>query len=246
MHERMRNVKTLSDQSRLSGRLTLICLAMILIGGCSSAKPRNWSPKEHSQADGSFRLAAGDELTLRFFGAPDLNTTQVVRRDGKITMELIGDIKVLGYTPTEVQSALAKLYEKQLQIREVSVTVSSPGPIYVSGAVGAAGVFNTQRPTTALEAIMEAGGFTELESDIKNVLVIRLEDSKWKSYFLNFKEVMQGEREDPFFLQPYDMVYVPRTPIRKANQFISQYINQMVPRLGFFTLDADGNAQFVF
>jgi len=163
-----------------------------------------------------------------------------------VTLDLVGDIKVSGYTPGEVQDALAKLYERELQVREVSVTISSPGPIYVSGAVDSPGAFNTVRPTTALEAIMEAGGFTELESDLKNVLVIRREDLKWKSYYVNFQDVLKGKTEDPFYLQPYDVVYVPRTPIRKANQFISQYINQMIPRLGFFSIDGDGDVRFIF
>jgi protein involved in polysaccharide export with SLBB domain len=237
---------TVLDQSKSCGRLALIGVGLLLIAGCSSAKPRNWSPKDHSLADESFRLAAGDEISLRFFGAPDLNSTQIVRRDGKVTLDLIGDLKVEGYTPGEVQDALAKHFKSQLQVDEVSVTISSPGPIYVSGAVGSPGAFNTLRPTTALEAIMEAGGFSELESDLKNVLVIRREGAKWISYYVNFKDVLKGETEDPFYLQPYDVVYVPRTPIRKANQFVSQYINQMIPRLGFFSIDDQGDVRFVF
>jgi len=220
-------------------------LAVLLLTGCSTAKPRNWQPKNHSVPDLSFRLAPGDEVSLRFFGAPDLNATQTVRRDGNITLDLVGDVNVAGMTPAEVQGVLGKQFDQQLQIKEISVTVTSPGPIYVTGAVGEPGPYNMIRPTTALEAVMEAGGFFEMEAEVRNVLVIRREDNKWTSYVVNFKDVLNGKKEDPFYLQPYDVVYVPRTTIVKANQWIEQYISRMIPRIGI-GINSSGEVTYLF
>ena len=203
-------------------------------------------PEEHSVADESFILAPGDEIIVRFFGAPELNSTQVIRRDGKITLDLVGDVNVAGNTPAQAQTSLNQLYENQLQVKEVSVSISSPGPVYVSGSVNGPGVYNTIRPTSAFEAIMEAGGFVAQEAEVRNVLVIRRQENKWKSYVLNFEKVLDGQPEDLFYLQPYDIVYVPRTGIVKANQWVDQYINRLIPRLGFIGVDSQGEVTVFF
>ena len=37
---------------------------------------------------------------------------------------------------------------------------------------------------------------------------------------------------EPFYLEPLDIVYVPRTKIVRVNQWIDQHINQLIPILG--------------
>ena len=233
-----------------AGRFFMACcglgaMAVGLTSGCASTPKRNWAATEHSIPMYDMQLAAGDELDIRFFGAPELNTQQVVRRDGKITLHLVGDIRVVGYSPQTVQQALQKLYEKQLQVTDIAVTISSPAPVYVNGAVLNPGPVRTVRPLTALEAIMATGGFQATQAKIGHVIVLRFEEQKWKAYDLNFEEVLAGETEDPFFLQPYDIVYVPRTKIVKVNQWVDQYINRMIPRLPF-AIDSDGTATVFF
>ena len=35
------------------------------------------------------------------------------------------------------------------------------------------------------------------------------------------------------YLKPYDIVYIPKTSIANVNLWIEQYMNRMVPRIGF-------------
>jgi polysaccharide export outer membrane protein len=186
----------------------------------------------HSKPEPVLRLAAGDQVSVSFLGAPELNTVQTVRRDGKISLRMLGEIRAEGATPKELQDMLLELYKPQLQIKELSVTVQSLSPIFVAGSVNKPGRIDAVRPMTALEAIMEAGGFNERQAELRSVIVIRHEGGRRFGYRLNLQPVMAGEEEPDFYLKPMDIVYVPRMFIAKVNQWIDQYISGILPRLG--------------
>jgi len=165
--------------------------------------------KEAVKSD-SIVLREGDVVKITFPGAPNLNTTQQIRRDGKISLQLVGEFKAVGMTPTDMERELIKLYGPQLQTKEVSVTIeSSAFPVYVTGAVLRPGKIMSDRPLTALEAIMEAGGFDYAKANLKKVTVIRHENDRTQHFKLNLKGVLQGEQSEQFNLKPSDIIYVP-------------------------------------
>lgn len=155
-------------------------------------------------------LMAGDVIQISFPGAPDLNITQTIRRDGQIDLPLIEEVYAVGKTPDELEEMLIELYEPQLVTSEVQVTVvSSSIQIFVSGSVGSPGKIMVNRRITALEAIMEAGGPIMGRSNLKNVTVIRDEGGVRNNYKVNIKEILDGKPVKPFILQPSDIVFVP-------------------------------------
>jgi polysaccharide biosynthesis/export protein len=152
----------------------------------------------------------GDVLKISFPGAPNLDTTQQVRRDGRITLAMVGEFKAAGLTPSDLEKELITAYSSQLVSKEVMVTVvSSSFSVFVTGAVMRPGKIMTDRPITALEAVMEAGGFDPTKADMKAVVVIRNEEGGTKNYPLNLKLVLEGKSNVPFYLKPSDIVYVP-------------------------------------
>lgn len=154
-------------------------------------------------------LREGDVLKITFPGTPSLNTTQTIRKDGIISLPLVGEVKAAGLTPTELDQKLMDLYASQLTSKQVSVEVqSSSYPIYVTGAVLRPGKMMTDHSMTALEAVMEAGGFDYAKADMKHVVVIRKEADGTKNYILNLKAVMNGETGHPFYLKPDDIIFV--------------------------------------
>lgn len=212
-------------------RLCLTCLGVLVLMGCASAPKQNWS-EEQSKPKTEFVLAPGDEVQISFFGAPELNTTQVIRRDGCIALRLVGDFRAEGKTPMALQQELAALYAQQLQVKEAAVEVRSMVPVFVAGAVKASGRIVLDRPLTALQAIMQTGGFNEFDAEPSTVIVIRHESSRWVGYTMDLSPALQGKPGPSFYLQPFDIVYVPRSRISKANQWVEQHINRMLPRLG--------------
>jgi len=166
--------------------------------------------KKLSNAPEAIILREGDVVEVTFPGAANLNTTQQIRRDGKIDLPLVGELKAAGMMLADLQAEILKLYEPQLVTKEVNVTLkSSFFPVFVTGAVLRPGKITTDRPITALEAIMEAGGFDYTKANLKAVQVIRNQAGQVKNYKLNLKLPLQGKPSEPFYLKPSDIVFVP-------------------------------------
>jgi polysaccharide export outer membrane protein len=190
----------------------MLLLVVFAFAGCQTSK-LNESSKQiapdqsHSEI---ITLQEGDDLKISFPGSASLDTTQQIRRDGKISLPLVGEIQAAGETPDDLQQNLINLYAPQISSKEVIVTVeSSAFPVYVTGCVIRPGKISSDRPMTALEAVMEAGGFDYEKANLRNVRVIRNEDGVSKSYTLNLKMALNGNEDKPFYLKPSDIVYVP-------------------------------------
>jgi polysaccharide export outer membrane protein len=157
------------------------------------------------------RLREGDVIAISFPGAPTLNSSQQVRRDGKITLTLGGEIVALGKTPTELETEILKLYDAQLVVKQVVVAVNtSTFPVFVTGAVLRPGKILADRPLTVLEAVMEAGGADFARANLKEVVVVRrVEGGQTANFRVNLRDTLNGRRSEPFYLKPSDIVYVP-------------------------------------
>ncbi len=180
-------------------------------------------------------LVPGDVIEVRFLYTPELNVTQTVRPDGKIALQLIGEIKVQGKTPAELRDEWLKLFTPHLKAPEITVIVRSfrDRRVFVGGQVMSPGIVQMPGKMTVLEAIMEVGGFNLREAEVRNVVVIRHKGGQRYGHALNLKASLAGEETQPFFLEPKDIVYVPRTKIARIDQWVDQHINKLIPRTGF-------------
>jgi polysaccharide export outer membrane protein len=185
-------------------------VAVVLLGaGCASPQPTALTEADLTPFR-TVTLREGDLIRLTFPGSPNLNTPATVRRDGKVTLALVGDVVAVGKTPAQLEKEILKLYEAQLVTNEVTVTLETPGyPVFVVGAVLKPGRQMAERPVTALESIVEAGGFMMDRANMKAVVVIRKENESLRHYILDLKSVLNGKSTQMFYLRPMDIVYVP-------------------------------------
>jgi polysaccharide biosynthesis/export protein len=157
----------------------------------------------------SVHLSPGDVVQVSFPGAPNLNRTEKIRMDGKLLLPLVDEVMAAGKTPVELQRELVQLYGPQLQVKEVVVSVaSSSASVLVTGAVARAGRIPMERPMTVLDAIMEAGGFDPRRANLRNVSVIRQHEGRYSTHTIDLRPAMKGRNVEPFYLQPFDIVYV--------------------------------------
>jgi polysaccharide export outer membrane protein len=191
----------------VAGVFTLTLVTFV--AGCRT--PINTAAlQKAAQREGTFTLREGDVVKISFPGAPKLDTTQPIRRDGKIALEMVGEVKAVDLTPGELEKVLLQLYSAQLVTKSVMVTVvSSTYPVFVTGAVLRPGKILSDHPISALEAIMEAGGFDYAKANLRRVVVLRQEGDQTKHYTIDLKLVLDGKSSQPFYLKPSDIVYVP-------------------------------------
>jgi polysaccharide biosynthesis/export protein len=177
-------------------------------------------------------LSAGDSVELKFFYANELNVTQTIRSDGKITLELVGEVQAAGLTPTALATQLHQLYSAYLKHSEVAVFLRSSlsRRIFVAGSVLKPSTLDMPSAMSALEAVMMCGGFNMVTANPSQVLVMRDDGKNGRiAYALDMSGAIHGKATQSFMLQPEDIVYVPRTKIVDLDQFVAQYINGLVP-----------------
>jgi polysaccharide export outer membrane protein len=138
-------LRSLSNPVALIGILTFLALADT---GCQTdANSTTFS----GQADVPRHviLASGDVVKLTFSSAPELNQSQKVRADGKLSLPLVGEVDAAGKTVGQLQGELIQLYKSQLKTPEVTVSLeASLTTVVVSGAVNKPGKIAFERPTT--------------------------------------------------------------------------------------------------
>lgn len=154
-------------------------------------------------------LREGDELQITFPGAPTLNTQQRIRSDGRITLDLVGEVSAIGMTPLQFQERLIQLFSTQLVSKEVTVRlISRQFFVYVNGSVDTHGRLDFDRPVSLLEAVM-AAGFADGTVNLSKVRLMRIEGGKVRSYTIDLNRLMDGKSEDVPELKQGDMIVVP-------------------------------------
>jgi polysaccharide export outer membrane protein len=193
----------------LTSMTALAALMLVFASSsCESPEPYTPIPADAFTSRPSSTLAAGDVIRVSYPGAPELNTTQKIMANGKVSLPTIGDVTAQGKSAASFQSQLTGLYQSHLQNPTVLVAVEEVAAcVYVSGEVTKPGKVSLDRPMTAFEAIMEAGGFSKFANP-KQVVVVRNKNGKSERYALNLADTLSGASSSSFYLRPYDTVYV--------------------------------------
>ena len=183
-------------------------LAAFASVGCGNMNPAPMVPAEAYVSKPSGNLAPGDQINVAFSGAPELNTKQKIQPNGKVSLPTVGDVSASGRTINSFQAQLTALYQPHLQDPTVVVSLETASAgVYLSGEVLRPGKIPLDRPMTALEAVMEAGGFTKFANP-KQVIVVRNHSSKQNRYVLNMNDALTGMESSPFYVRPFDVIYV--------------------------------------
>ena len=72
-----------------------------------------------------YRIQVGDNLDVKFFFNPDLNQEATVRPDGRITLQLVGEVMASGRTVEQLKTLLTQSYEDELKNPSITVILRS-------------------------------------------------------------------------------------------------------------------------
>jgi protein involved in polysaccharide export with SLBB domain len=227
----------------------LVWLLLGLALGCASA-PREIAVPSATSFDptlplppGEYRIATGDEIDIVLPLNPELNVRTFVRPDGRISLELVDEIRAEGLTTAELTEQLRDAYSTELRDPEISVNVvSMAARIYVDGHVVKPGEYPWTRQVTAMQAVSLAGGVRESGTTEHLVVVRRSAEGEQQIFEIDLEQVASGSGlSKDIFLIPYDTVYVPPSRVADVNKWVDQYIRQNIPISPRQAMPADGN-----
>lgn len=136
----------------------------------------------------SYRLGSGDKLSIKVFNQADLTGEYTVDGEGKISMPLIGTIKLDNMTLQELEDHLKKKLSPDFLLNpRISIQVLNYRPFYILGEVNNPNSYPFVSGMTYLTAVAIAGGFTYRAVE-KHVFVVHANDPDKKEVQENIED----------------------------------------------------------
>jgi len=160
-----------------------------------------------------YLIGPEDVIEVSVWKNAALSKTVTVRPDGKISLPLIGDIKVAGFTPKQLKKIIEREVSKyqQTAIASVIVTEVNSYRIFILGEVASPGAYQMKTRTSVLQAIALAGGLTEFASGNKMQLIRKKKDGTGDEKIrIRFKDLVykKGNNKN-IIMKPGDTIFVP-------------------------------------
>src|SRR5437870_8039144 len=125
-HREFKGTEAVHRNIRDSRAVFCVCaflvFAALTCGGCQTPQPPLPNPPGPKTA---VRLSPGDVIKVAYADETIPDQTQKIRRDGKVSLPLIGEVTAAGKRTIAFQHELVSLYEGQLENNEVLVTLES-------------------------------------------------------------------------------------------------------------------------
>lgn len=174
----------------------------------TSSTPGTGTESRYAAVAPDYKLVTGDKLRIEVYKDAQLSQSLQIRPDGKITLPLLGDIPAAGRTSTELKDAISTSLKEYITnpVVTVIVTETVPANIYVMGEVHSPGPQPLKGPTTIMQALATAGGFTEW-ANTKDIQILRPTATGQTTLHFNYKDAVNG-RAKMVMLQPNDTVIV--------------------------------------
>jgi polysaccharide biosynthesis/export protein len=228
----------------------LLSALLLLASGCSHeayVMPEYPPPPLMPVMSDEYILQPNDVMEVKFLHNPELNDTLTIRPDGRISLQMIGEIRAAGLTPAQLDDLLTQKYALLLSKAMITVVVRTftSDRVYVGGEVRQPQVITLTGRMNALQAIFMAGGFRPDAKMSRVIIVSRSPENKPIAREVNLKKAISGEMDfDEYRLRPFDIVYVPRTAMAGMDQFMSHFYRLLPPQVGFwFLYDVNGHAR---
>lgn len=176
-----------------------------------------------------YRVQAGDRLALRFFFNPEFDQEIRVQPDGAVSVPLLGTRVVRDMSIPEITEMVRVAYAEELQQPQVVVQLleASERMVYVGGAVNDPREILYRQGLTPLEVVLAAGGFASTAEANQVILIRKDHDGRPVPAVIDLEDmVMQADATAA--LQPWDIVFVPKDGVSKANEWVDKYLRKLL------------------
>jgi polysaccharide export outer membrane protein len=158
--------------------------------------------------DRTFVIGAEDQIHVDVWGDQRIGGPVLVRPDGRISLNLLGDVTAAGRTPLELASDIAEQLKQKDVLRRPQVTVRvlqvNSKKYSINGEVMKTGAFPLVVPTRVMDALVNAGGFKDFANK-KDIVILRGQER----LKFNWNDVVKGKKTDQnVYLQHGDIIIV--------------------------------------
>ena len=233
--------------------LYLLVLSAISIGlaGCYSANPEDVKaflrPHQADVTEDTYILQPPDVVTIKSSKIPELargtsgssqGLSQVIRPDGKISIESVGEIMVAGKTPRQVADIISEKMRELYKLTSdypVDVQVTNRSKYYyVLGQVKRPGAQIFTGRETTLSAIAKAIPNVRAWEQVIQVIrpSLNLEEGP-KIFELNFERMIEhGDMSGNVLLAEGDVIYVPPTILGSIGLTLEEALGPLFQTMG--------------
>jgi polysaccharide export outer membrane protein len=216
-------------------------LFSLLLTGCFSSRPEDIQafqfPNETEVTTDEYILQPPDSVTIISTKIPLLRgsenspgLTQVIKPDGTISLEDIGQIPVAGKTPRQVADIIAQklstLYKLEGQYPIDVQVVNRSKFYYVVGQVERPGAYIYTGRDSALQAIAKAVPTTlAWEEKIQVIRPAKAPAERSLVFNLDFKKMAEhGHMDQNVLLEAGDVIYVPPTILASIGLTVQEIV----------------------
>ncbi len=190
---------------------------------------------EHEVSAIEYRLGIPDAVEISAPRVLEIDgQSQTLQPDGKITLKLLGEVKIVGMTAREVAAKLEVLLSRYYVDPKVSVRVAAYASksYYVYGPTISGGEKPYTGHDTLLDAVLASG--VDYRAWTSRIEVIRptvdAEDPKRIVVDVN-RMIREGDWRQNILLEPDDVVYVPPTPLAWVGLKVRELLDPVSPAI---------------
>lgn len=188
-------------------RMHIAVICFVLLGFVSQGQ------SVQEQESPALMIGPGDVLEISVLGVDELSRKVRVLGDGTITLPLLGNFRITGFTVRDAEGVISRMLQAKELINEPSVSIflaeSVSGGVTIQGAVVNPGVHEIFGPTSLLEVLGRAGGLRKDRGG--EILLFRRDTtSEAQSIQIPISKLMdEGDMTLNLDVRPGDMVIVP-------------------------------------
>lgn len=179
-----------------------------------------------ASAQSTYKIKSGDVLRIEVLEDASLNRETIVLPDGRVSVPLVGTVKVGGRSVDDVRADLTNrlgpnfaaeptVFVSLSQVAERPASSAPAAPdllvVYLLGEVANPGAIEVKPGTTFLQALAQSGGVTRFGATKR--LQLRRDDGtgKLQSYTFNVKSIIDGKSNvNTPVLREGDVIIVPQ------------------------------------
>jgi protein involved in polysaccharide export with SLBB domain len=174
------------------------------------SKTKLFSSAQDVRPPENYVLGVGDQLNIAIWGFADYNEVFTIEKEGYIQPKYVGRIYLKGLTLKNAREVIRARYSRAYMIEnsqfDITLNYSRVINVNVVGEVETPGSYTIPAVNTVFNLLAFIGGPTELGS-IRNIQIRR--NGEVIKRFDLYKFLNDPDKQDDYFLQNNDYVYVP-------------------------------------